>query len=412
MNLMILRYDRHGKSNRQGAGIARKTPLRRLFILVFLLLPLLLAAEFQTHTVKKGDTLYSLGRQYGVSVEQIRELNGLPDNKISINQVLKMKEVSPPAPKPQPVKPEPAPVVVTPPPQQIPTPPQTAVSNPNLPEDYYYTVQAKDNLYRISVNNGLALKDLLEWNGFKDVTQTIHPGDRLIVKNPTGTGAISTTEPVPLPPAVIPQQTAVQPDTVVVQKIYVVQKKDTLFRIAKDNGMTLEELKKLNNLSSNAISVGQKIWLAGTPPPPGQTSKAAPLNEADLEKTGLIRTDLALPTNGRVTSEYGLRKGRPHKGIDIFAKIGTPIYAVLDGVVVYSGVQGNYGNVVVLEHPDFVMTVYAHNSVNLVKVDEKVSKGQLIAYMGATGNASGPHLHFEYRLKGKAINPRKVLTLD
>jgi murein DD-endopeptidase MepM/ murein hydrolase activator NlpD len=58
------------------------------------------------------------------------------------------------------------------------------------------------------------------------------------------------------------------------------------------------------------------------------------------------------------------------------------------------------------------MTVYAHNSINLVKVDEKVSKGQLIGYVGSTGNASGPHLHFEYRIKGKAINPRKVLKLN
>lgn len=409
---MILRYNEQNDSKRQGGQEVRKTPLHLWLILLLLLIPLLLAGEFQTHTVKKGDTLYSLGRQYGVSVEQIRELNGLPDNNISINQVLKMKEVSPPAPKPQPVKPEPAPAPVIPPAPQTPQPVQTSAPDTNLPEDFYYTVQPKDNLYRISVNNGLTLRDLLEWNGFADVTQTIRPGDRLIVKNPAGGVAVSTSEPVPEPPADISKQTPAQPDTVVVQKIYVVQKKDTLFRIAKDNGMTVEELKKLNNLSSNAISEGQKIWLAGTPPPAGQSSKTAPLNQAELEKPGNIRSDLALPTNGRVTSEYGLRKGRPHKGIDIFAKIGTPIYAVLDGVVVYSGVQGNYGNVVVLEHPDFVMTVYAHNSVNVVKVDEKVSKGQLIAYMGATGNASGSHLHFEYRLKGKAINPRKVLKLD
>ncbi|HCM16257.1 MAG TPA: transcriptional regulator, partial [Candidatus Cloacimonas sp.] len=68
--------------------------------------------------------------------------------------------------------------------------------------------------------------------------------------------------------------------------------------------------------------------------------------------------------------------------------------------------------VVVLEHPDFVMTVYAHNEKNLVAVGDTVQKGQQIAMVGSTGNATGSHLHFEYRIKGKAINPRKVLPLD
>jgi len=79
--------------------------------------------------------------------------------------------------------------------------------------------------------------------------------------------------------------------------------------------------------------------------------------------------------------------------------------------VVFAGVQGNYGNVIVIEHPDFVMTVYAHNDANLVKVNDSVKRGQIIAHLGSTGNATGPHLHFEYRIKGKAINPRKVLSL-
>ncbi len=119
-----------------------------------------------------------------------------------------------------------------------------------------------------------------------------------------------------------------------------------------------------------------------------------------------------MPVEGKILSEYGLRNGRPHKGIDLGAKSGTPIFAVLDGTVVYSGVQGAYGNVVVLEHPDFVMTVYAHNEKNLVAVGDTVQKGQQIAMVGSTGNATGSHLHFEYRIKGKAINPRKVLPLD
>lgn len=374
--------------------------------------PLLLGAEYQTHTVKKGDTLFSLGKRYGVSVEQIKELNGLPDNRISLDQVLKIKEGKPEEPKPKPA-PQPAKPPVEPPaPKPQAQPVQPPVQALNLPDDHYYTVQAKDNLYRISVNHGLTLKDLLQWNNFADVTHAIHPGDRLIVKNPAGATLVPATPTENPEQAPVAQAEPAVPDTVIIQKIYVVQKKDTLYSIAKNNGMTVDELKSLNNLSSNAISVGQRIWLAGRPTNAEADGKTVALTEAELQKSDRIRGDLAIPVIGKVSSEYGLRNGRPHKGIDISAKSGTPIHAVLDGVVVFSGVQGNYGNVVVVEHPDFVMTVYAHNSRNLVKVNDRVTKGQLIGYVGATGNSTGPHLHFEYRIKGKAINPRKVVKFD
>ncbi|MDD2506524.1 MAG: LysM peptidoglycan-binding domain-containing M23 family metallopeptidase, partial [Candidatus Cloacimonetes bacterium] len=200
-------------------------------------------------------------------------------------------------------------------------------------------------------------------------------------------------------------------DTEVIEKVYIVQPKDTLFKIARENNMTVDEIKRINSLLSNDIRVGQKIYLAGSPRPGGSTPSGVSLTEADIINKDKIRDDLIMPVEGKILSEYGLRNGRPHKGIDLGAKNGTPIYAVLDGTVVYSGVQGAYGNVVVIEHPDFVMTVYAHNEKNLVAVGDKIQKGQQIATVGSTGNATGSHLHFEYRIKGKAINPRKVLPL-
>jgi len=174
--------------------------------------------------------------------------------------------------------------------------------------------------------------------------------------------------------------------------------------------MTVEELMQLNNLTSPDIKVGQKLYLSGKPRPEITTPPEV-LTEEEIMKREKIRTDLIMPVEGKVISEYGLRNGRPHKGIDLGAKAGTPIYAVLDGTVVYSGVQGSYGNVIVIEHPDFVMTVYAHNEKNLVNVNDVVKQSQQIGTVGSTGNAQGTHLHFEYRLKGKAINPRKVLPL-
>lgn len=121
------------------------------------------------------------------------------------------------------------------------------------------------------------------------------------------------------------------------------------------------------------------------------------------------KSDLIVPVQGIVTSEFGNRNGMVHKGVDISTSIGEPVYAVLNGTVAFAGTQRGYGNVIILEHKSYVMTIYAHNETNLVRLSEKVKQGQPIATIGETGTTSGPHLHFEYRVKGKAINPRDIL---
>lgn len=380
---------------------------------IMLIIPALLLAAPQVHKVRKGDTLYSLSKKYGTSVNELMKLNNLSSSNLSIGQRLIVKAEAPqPKPKPKPVPAEPA---ASEPPQPLPQTPSDAqgdISPPpaNLSDDFYYIIKPKDNLYRVAVNNGITLAELLAWNGFANSSVPIHPGDRIVIKNPaTYSGSTPPTPSLQNPVQPTTQNPASQ-DSVVIERVYIVQRKDTLFKIATENGMTVEELKTLNNLSSNEIKTGQKLYLAGKPRTVSPTTALERLTDEEVQKRDRIRSDLFMPVEGRVISEYGLRNGRPHKGIDIGAKSGTPIYAVLDGTVVYSGVQGAYGNVVVIEHPDFVMTVYAHNEKNLVSVNDKVTKGQQIATVGSTGNAQGSHLHFEYRLKGKAINPRKVLS--
>ena len=152
-----------------------------------------------------------------------------------------------------------------------------------------------------------------------------------------------------------------------------------------------------------------KIMLVAGKTKPAEVSKPIEKPIVTQPVTTKPKSKLAIPLIGTVTSEFGLRDGRPHKGIDIASDKGDPIHAALKGKVVYSGTQRGYGNVIILEHDDNTMTVYAHNEANLVRLDEIVNKGQPIATVGQTGTASGPHLHFEYRIKGKAINPREVL---
>jgi murein DD-endopeptidase MepM/ murein hydrolase activator NlpD len=111
------------------------------------------------------------------------------------------------------------------------------------------------------------------------------------------------------------------------------------------------------------------------------------------------------PVNGPVVSGYGMRWGRLHEGIDISASTGTPIWAAAAGTVIYAGWLGGYGNLVVVDHGNGLATAYAHASAILVAVGQQVAQGETVSLVGSTGNSSGPHLHFEVRVNGVAVDP-------
>lgn len=113
------------------------------------------------------------------------------------------------------------------------------------------------------------------------------------------------------------------------------------------------------------------------------------------------------PAAGKLTSRFGRRWGRMHKGIDIAGPVGTPINAAADGTIVYAGWHsGGYGNLVEIRHSDGTTTRYGHNSRLSVAVGQTVRQGQQLAEMGSTGNSTGSHLHFEIRPSGgNAVNP-------
>jgi len=111
------------------------------------------------------------------------------------------------------------------------------------------------------------------------------------------------------------------------------------------------------------------------------------------------------PVNGTVVSGFGWRWGRMHEGIDISASTGTPIWAAAAGTVIHAGWLGGYGNLVVVDHGNGLATAYAHASAILVGVGQQVSQGETLSLVGSTGNSSGPHLHFEVRVNGAAVDP-------
>lgn len=121
------------------------------------------------------------------------------------------------------------------------------------------------------------------------------------------------------------------------------------------------------------------------------------------------------PVAGRVTSQFGYREdpkvgGREfHAGMDISVPKGTPIMATADGVISYAGWSSGNGNLVAIEHGAGFTTLYAHNSEIKVAVGERIKRGSVIALAGSTGYSTGPHLHYEVWVDGKAVNPRDFL---
>ena len=132
----------------------------------------------------------------------------------------------------------------------------------------------------------------------------------------------------------------------------------------------------------------------------------------DTLEQGVIAIPSAQPVQHLAfTSNYGIRSdpfrgtAAMHAGVDIPGPIGTPVYATADGMVDRAEKAGGYGNMIELDHGKGIQTRYGHLSKLLVEAGTRVHRGQLIALMGSTGRSTGPHLHYEVRLDGHAVNP-------
>ncbi len=136
------------------------------------------------------------------------------------------------------------------------------------------------------------------------------------------------------------------------------------------------------------------------------------------QKSLLASTPSIWPTRGWVTSAFGYRKspftGLPekHEGLDISARLGSEVRSTADGKVILTGREGGYGKMVEIDHGYGVLTRYGHNSKNLVKVGDKVKRGQVIALIGSTGRSTGPHVHYEVLVNGIPVSPRNYILED
>lgn len=191
--------------------------------------------------------------------------------------------------------------------------------------------------------------------------------------------------------------------------IHTVGRGETLWRICQTYGVDMQEIAELNNIKDpTEIKAGRRIFIPGVRKT-RKVAQGAPAAEPEGKydtKVVYEKDRFSWPVRGEIISEYGVRDGSHHDGIDIKAPEGTPVKAAGDGRVVFvdNDMRG-YGNIVILKHGDDFFTVYAHNKENLVKDGDDVAKGDVIAEVGDTGNATVCHLHFEVRQGKKVRNP-------
>jgi LysM repeat protein len=212
---------------------------------------------------------------------------------------------------------------------------------------------------------------------------------------------------------------------------HTVRSGESISRIAVRYRVSRASLIDANQLvNAHALRSGQRLSVPGCQPPVMSTAGETPGTEPDAEGilikrvgprrilTSLVlgmpdfreeRINLVWPVEGPVISTFGQRSKGWHAGIDITAEMGSEIYAAAPGTVVYSGWIRAYGQVVKIQHSNSFITLYAHNQKNLVEVGEDVEAGQVIATVGRSGHATGPHVHFEVRRDGKAYNPLHLL---
>lgn len=135
----------------------------------------------------------------------------------------------------------------------------------------------------------------------------------------------------------------------------------------------------------------------------------------DDQRSLLASTPSIWPTRGWVTSDFGTRldpytaERMMHQGLDIATPHGQPVYSPSDGTVVFSGTEGGYGKVLVIDHGYGVKTRYGHLSEILVHLGDRIRRGDKVAAVGNTGRSTGPHLHYEVRVNGIPENPRKFI---
>jgi len=187
---------------------------------------------------------------------------------------------------------------------------------------------------------------------------------------------------------------------------------ETLWRISKRYGTTVPAIMAANGIDDvRNVPTGARLLIPTTASvDSGRREQAKTYASRDPRGRSSGTPQFSWPVTGEIMSPFGMRHGEHHEGIDIRAAKGTPVRAAEAGRVIHADASlAGYGKMVVIKHAGRLYSVYAHNSKLLVEVGQFVEKGEEIAEVGATGNATTPHLHFEIRTNNTPRNPLEFL---
>ena len=259
-------------------------------------------------------------------------------------------------------------------------------------QDGLYTVVEGDTLWSIGINNDISTDHLMTMNNLE--SEVLQIGKVLRVKYPQPLMDIKVVKDITYT-EYYPFETEKIYDKTLNEGTYSTQQKgsngETRIRatVTYINGNETEREITEKTVISETVN---EILRVGTKPKP---------------KTAATGKFAKPVSGGYVSSSFGNRSRGYHTGIDWAISYGSPIYASDGGTVTVSGWGGGYGNMIKINHGNGYETLYAHCSKLVVGSGKKVAKGQLIAYIGSTGNSTGPHLHFEIRKNGSYLNPAK-----
>ena len=194
-----------------------------------------------------------------------------------------------------------------------------------------------------------------------------------------------------------------------------------LYAVKDLGSYTITDIKQDYSTITSTETLAKKIADVKTEKEKEEQERKAAQEAAKRKKYQVTSRGSALPrvssyafplkSYSYVSSEYGPRWGSTHTGIDLAAPAGTHIYSWRSGTVTFAGWSGGYGNFIIVDHGDGFVTRYAHCSKIAVTKGQTVSQGQVIGYVGTTGNSTGNHLHFEVKVNGNFVNPRNYLSI-
>lgn len=203
---------------------------------------------------------------------------------------------------------------------------------------------------------------------------------------------------------------------------HTVEPGQTVYRISVMNGITPEALMAANGITDpTTLKVGQVLVVpraaasgsatkpasgskttVATTTPKGPAARPKPLRDREATAS---KGQLEWPLRGVLYARFGKKGNERHDGIDLAAPRGTPVRAAAPGIVLFAGQQPGYGHIVLIEHANGLITLYAHNATLTVKTGDVIKPRQQVATVGESGRTSGPHLHFEVRQEGFAVDP-------